>query len=207
MKPSSFDVFSSVMIAVVSILSALTAWRANATSIAVGDAEFDGISVSIQAQEARINNAILAYQHYRAFTTYFRYNAIGDQLFENPEIDDLRERTELWGLAHGLQYSFFNSRYLNQDHTQYDVQREIDELWAEANLTGDLNYQQHFDLAEAYQQKGDYLTLTLIVFAFSFFFFAAGQALQNSLRYLFAIAGLAAMLGGVCVVLVLEFTV
>lgn len=207
MKPSSFDVFSSVMIAVVSILSALTAWRANATSIAVGDAEFDGISVSIQAQEARINNAILAYQHYRAFTTYFRYNAIGDQLFENPEIDDLRERTELWGLAHGLQYSFFNSRYLDQDHTQYDVQREIDELWAEANLTGDLNYQQHFDLAEAYQQKGDYLTLTLIVFAVSFFFFAAGQALRNSLRYLFAIAGLAAMLGGVCVVLVLEFTV
>lgn len=207
MKPSRFDIFSSVMIAVVSILSALTAWRANATSIQMGDAEFQGLSISIRAQEAQINNSILAYEHYRAFTMFLRNNAIGDKLFDNPAVDDLRERTELWGIANGLQYSFFNSLYLTPDHTGYDVDREIDELWAEANLTGDLNYQQHFDAADAYRVKGDYLTLTLIVFAFSFFFFAVGQAIRNNLKYLFAMAGVAAMIGGVCAVLVLEFSV
>jgi hypothetical protein len=207
MKPSRFDIFCSVMIALVSILSALTAWRANATSIQVGNAEFDGLSTSIRAQEAHVNNSVLAYEHYRAFTTFYRYNALGDKLLGNPEIDDQRERSELWGLANGLQYNFFNSLYLNQDGTNYDVQREIDELAAEANLTGDLNYLLHYETADAYRVKGDYLTLSLVVFAISFFMFAVGQAIRNSIRYLFALVGSAALIGGVCIVLALEFSV
>jgi hypothetical protein len=87
------------------------------------------------------------------------------------------------------------------------VDREIDELWAEANLTGDLNHEPYYEAAEAYRTKGDYLTLTLIVFAVSFSFFAIGQAIRNSIKYLFALAGLAMMLGGVCIVLALEFSV
>jgi len=207
MKPTRFEVFSSVMIAIVSIMSALTAWRANAASIQVGDADFDGTAASIRAQEARIYNSVLAYQHYHAFTTYYRYNSLGDKLFETPEIGSPRERSELWGVAHGLQYDFFNSLYLAPDGRNYDVDREIEELLAEANLTGDLNYLQHFDAADAYRMKGSYLTLTLFVFAISFFFFAVGQAIRNTLKYLFAIAGLVSMMGGICAVLVLEFMV
>lgn len=207
MKTDRFDIFSSIMIAVVTILSALTAWRANATSIAVGDAEFEGLSASIRAQEARVNNAILAYEHYRAFTTYYRYNALGDLLAESPESGTERERTELWGAAHGLQYSFFDSLYLSPDGSTYDVQRQIDELWAEANLTGDLNHQQYFDEADAFRTKGDYLTLTLVVFAVSFFFFAAGQAIRNVLKYFLAFGGMVTLLGGLCIVLALEFSI
>jgi hypothetical protein len=207
MKPTRFEIFSSLMIAIVSIVSALTAWRASAASIQVGDADFDGTAASIRAQEARIYNSVLAYEHYQAFTTYYRYNSLGDKLFENSEIGSPRERSELWGIAHGLQYTFFNSLYLAPDGRNYDVDREIEELLAEANLTGDLNYLQHFDAADAFRTKGSNLTMTLIVFAISFFFFAIGQAIRNTLKYLFAIAGLVTMMGGICAVLVLEFTV
>ena len=37
-------------------------------------------------------------------------------------------------------------------------------------------------------------------------FFAVAQAIRNVLKYFFAMAGLAATLGGLCAVLVLEFT-
>jgi hypothetical protein len=207
MKTTRFDVFSSVMIAVVTILSALTAWRANATAIQVGDADFDGTAATIRTQEARIYNSILAFEHYRAFTDFYRYNALGDSLFEDQAIGPLRERSEYWGIAHGLQYSFFNSLYLDPAGDTYDVDREIEELQAEANLTGDLNFQQYFDTADAYRTKSANMNLTLIVFAVSFFLFAVGQAIRNSLRYLFAIGGLVALLGGTCAFLVLEFSI
>ncbi|HUF37070.1 MAG TPA: hypothetical protein VMN57_00995 [Anaerolineales bacterium] len=207
MKPTRFDVFSSLMIAVVSIMSAVTAWRANAASLEVGDANFEGTAASIRAQEARVFNSILAYQQYDAFTDYFLYNALGDRLFENPALDVPLERTEFWGIAHGLQYTFFNSLYLSPDGRSYDVQRQIDELWAEANLTGNLNHAPHYEAADAYDLKGGNLTLSLSIFAASFFFFAVGQAIRNTLKYLFAFAGLVTMLGAICMVLVLEFSI
>lgn len=204
MKPDRFEVFASVMIAIVSILSALTAWRANSASNEAGQADFDGISASIRAQEARIFNAIRAFEHYRAFTDYYRYNALGNQITDDAAFAAARERTEFWGLALGLQYTFFPSQYLDQEGN-YDVQREIDELWAESNAFVDLNPSQHYSRADAYRAKVSNLTGSLILFAAAFFFFAVAQAIRNVLKYFFAMAGLAATLGGLCAVLVLEF--
>ena len=204
MRPSRFEVFTSVMIAIVSICSALTAWRAAEASIAAGDADFNGFSSSIRAQEARIFNAIRAYEHYRAFTTYLRYDSLGDNIVDTSQPEAAREQSELWGLALGLQYTFFPSRYLNPSG-RYEVQREIDELWAESRALDDLNAAAHFASADIYREKGSLLTASLMVFAGSFFMFALSQAFENRIKYLFALAGVVLLLGGICVVSVFEF--
>ena len=85
------------------------------------------------------------------------------------------------------------------------MQREIDELWAESRSLGDLNAAAHFASADIFREKGSLLTASLMVFAGSFFMLALSQAFQNRIKYLFALAGLGLLLGGICLVSVFEF--
>jgi len=205
MKNYRFEVFTSLMIALVTILSAVTAWRASAASRQAGNADFEGLAASIRAQDALIFNSVGAYEHYRSFTTYFRYNELGNIMYADAAADTRREQSDLWEMALGLQYSFFNPRYLELDGL-YDVQRELDEVLAEASQAQDLNPILHFDRADQFRIKSSYLTGTLIIFAVSFFLFALGQAIQNNLRYLIALGGMVVLLGGICAAAVFEFT-
>ena len=113
MKNDRFDVWTSILIAVVTICSALTVWRANAASVQAGNADFNGLSATIRAQEARIANAVTAYEHMRAFTTYYRYDVLADKIDGTESDAAAQEQSELWGLALGLQYYFFPSTNLS----------------------------------------------------------------------------------------------
>lgn len=203
MKGNRFEVFTSILIAITTICGALTAWRANTASNTAEDADFAGLSALIQAQEAEIVNNLLVYEHYRAFTSYTRYNALGDQVSEEFADAD-RERSEHWGVALGLEYTFFPTRYIKPDGS-YNVQRELDELWAESNSLADLDSQAHFDQAQTFRDKDYYLTATLIVFAIAFFFFTVAQVVKNVLRFPLALLGVGALLLASLAVLFLEF--
>lgn len=206
MKNDRFEVLTSILIAIVTICGALTAWRASAASIEAGNADFDGLSSSIRAQEERLRNSVQAYEHLRAFTSYFRYNELGRQIQADGTQNVDLEETELFGVSLGLQYTFFQSRYLDREGN-YDVQRELDELWAESNAQKDLNPSPHFERGDSYRDKAGLMTASIIVFAVSFFFLALAQASNHFFRWVFASLGLIALLGGMCAVLVFEFAV
>jgi len=205
MRNDRFEVFTSFLIAFVTILAALTAWRVSTASIQAGDADFDGISAAIRSQEERARNAILTFEHQRAFTSYYRYNEMADRIETDNSPASDREKTELYGVALGLQYSFFPSRYVDREGV-YDTQRELDELWAESSSQKDLNPEPHFQRGDLYREKANMLTLSLIIFAFSFFFLSLAQAFNNLLRYLFGALGGAALLAGICLALIFEFS-
>jgi hypothetical protein len=204
MKGNRYEVFTSIMIAVVSILSAVTAWRATVAESAASDADFNGISAAIRAQEAGIVNAVRAYEHKRAYTHYFRYNELGNLMWETADPALEREQSELWGVALGLQYSFFPVRYVNRDGG-YDLERELDELWADSLLQDDINPQPHFEMADNFRDQSFAIASTLALFAISFFLFTVGQAIRNKLRYLFALAGLGMMFVGIAALLFFEW--
>ena len=203
MKTSRFEVFSSFMIALVTIVSAITAWRANIASTQAGDADFEGIAASIRAQEAKLANGIEAFEHFQAFTTYYRYNEHGKILDDEGDPAHQRQKSDLWGLALGLQYSFFSPQYLDEIGN-YDLQRELDELWADASQSDDLNPEPHFESADLFRNKASILTGTLIIFASAFFLFTVGQAVKNRLRYLFALSGVVVFGIGVLSILLFE---
>lgn len=204
MDHDRFEVLTSILIAVVTICGALTAWRAGVAAIQTGDADFDGISAAIRSQEARIVNSVQAYEHLRAYTDYFRSTELRNSLEDDGSLQARREQSELSGIALGLQKSFFPSRYLDEEGN-FNIERELDELWAESRSQNDLIPDPHFERADTYRDKGSLLIGSLIVFSFSFLFLTIGQAIRNRLRYFFALLGSAALLGGICSVLVFEF--
>lgn len=194
------------MIAVVTVIGAAVACRASTTTNAAGNADFSGLVATIHAEEATILNYITVYEHYQAYTLYTRYNELGNIVGDEPPSSELgRLQREVWGLALGLQYTFFPPRYLNPDGT-YDIQRELDEEWADRAQQDDLLSEPHFAIADNLRLQASLLAGVLIVFAVAFWFFTLAQAIRNRLRYFFGVGGLGVTIVGLLFWLIVEVT-
>src|SRR5215204_4550049 len=110
---SRMETLVAVLIALVTVVGAVVAWRASVADDGAGDADFAGLRASLNAEETRALNAVNAYEHYGAYTTYWRYNALGDALASEVEaaapeaVDALdRQRAEAYDLADANQDLF-----------------------------------------------------------------------------------------------------
>jgi hypothetical protein len=122
MKDDRFKSFVAVLIAIVTILGATVACLATVAGSGASDADFNGVSAAIKAQKAEVVNDITAYEHYRAYTSYVRYDEMGNLIYDetvNSGEKDAQEltnqRMEAWGLADSLRISFFPTRYVDID--------------------------------------------------------------------------------------------
>jgi len=201
MKHENFKSLVAVMVAIVTVLGASAACLASAAVSNASAADFSGLDASIRAQKADIINNIYAYEHYRAYTSYVRYDELGRLMFD-PNADNetaLRNgalQSEAWGVASGLTPSFFNPRYLNSDG-QYDLERELQEAWAQDSQDQDLDAEPYFIDSDRFRVSSSYLTADMIVFAVSFWFFTLAQATEKNIKYLWAGLGVVAALAGV----------
>ncbi len=211
-KTNRFKIFASIMIAIVTIFGATAACLASFASTGAGNADFDGLAASIKAQEAQILNQVTAYEHYRAYTTYRRYLELGHLLHDQTTVTDPdeitlinREKREVWGMALGLQHTFFPPRYLDPDGA-YNTQRELDEEWADAAQKDDLLSAPHFDKAEALRIKSNMLAADMIVFAGAFWCFTLAEVIENRWKYLFAAGGIILTLAGLAGIILVEMS-
>jgi hypothetical protein len=209
MKQAHFKTYISVMTAIVTVLGAMTACFA---TFAVSDAreyDFSGLDALIRAQKADIVNHVYAYEHYRAYTTYVRYNELGSLLYD-PDADqqtayrDGMHQRELWGAASGISEFFFKLRYLDSNG-KYDLQRELKEEWAQDSSDQDLNPDPYFKQAEQMRKKSSRLTANMIVLAISFWFFTVAQTTEKGIKYLWAALGMLAGLAGAIGILIGSF--
>lgn len=197
MKKEGFKTFTATMIALVTIVSAVAAWRAAAAASEASQADFNGLAASINAEEAHILNSISAYEHYQAFLTYTRYNELGYQLADEIDAADPNDsnlaaleqgKSDSWGIAYGLQYLFFPSRYLRPDGS-YDLQREMDELTADAERREDVKPDLHFTRSDSQRLKSNLLISTLIFLGLALWMFTCAQIIERAIKYAFAVAG------------------
>ena len=213
MKNEGFKTFTAIMIALVTMCSALAAWRAAVAANEAGQADFDGLTAAINSEEAQVLNSITVTEHYQAFLAYRRYNELGDKLKDEiagaPQGDpDARApleqlKSDSWGIAYGLQSLFFPSRYLRTDGT-YDSQREMDEENAESERQRDVKPQLHFTRADQLRTKADLLVGMLIFFGVSLWMFTCAQIIERTIRVAFAGVGMLFLVGGLAGVLLLE---
>ncbi len=198
MKTEGFKTFTATMIALVTIVSAVAAWRAAAAASESSQADFNGLAASINAEEAHMLNSISAYGHFQAFLTYTRYNELGYRLADeiaaadpgDSRITALEQgKSDSWGIAYGLQYLFFPSRYLRPDGS-YDLQREMDELTADSERQEDIKPDLHFNRADAYRLKSNLLISTLIFLGLALWMFTCAQIIERSAKYGFAVGGI-----------------
>lgn len=194
MKTDNFKTFTASMIAVVTVISALTAWRASIASQEASEADFRGLVATVNAEEAQVLTAIKVAEHYQAFLDYTRYNEVGNKIYDALQGGPAdaaaleRQKSDSWGIAYGLQALFFPSRYLLPEGT-YDSQRERDELLADAQRAADTRSDLHFEEGDKLRRKANLLVGMLIALGISFWFFTLAQIIEHKARLLFALGG------------------
>lgn len=194
MPTEKFKTFTASMIAVVTVVSALVTWRAAMAAQSAGDAIFDGLVASVNAEEAAVLSTIKVAEHYQAYLGYTRYNELGNKLYDalqdNPkdEAQLEQQKSDSWGIAYGLQSMFFPSRYLLPDGS-YDSERELDELLADEQRARDTRSDLHFAEGDLLRRKSNLLVNMLIPLGIAFWFFTLAQILDHKVRYLFAAVG------------------
>lgn len=211
MKQDNFKSWIAVLTALVTVLGATAACLASVAVSNAGDADFSGLDASIRAQKAEIINHINAYQHYRAFTEYVRYNELGNLMYDPEAPVDAETgarnaafQQEVWGVASGISALFFSPRYINSDG-QYDLERELQEEFAQDAQNEDLNSQPYFDESDKFRKQSSFLTADMIVLAISFWFFTAAQATGKKIKYFWAVLGVLFALAGLAGILVGRF--
>ena len=213
-KESKLETIVAILIAIVTVIGAVVAWRASVAADSAGDADFAGLQASLNAEETRALNNVNAYEHYGAYVNYRRYlnlgNAIADDLANDPSTPEDqafmldRQRAEAYDLSNANQ-TLFPNRFLNRDGS-YSVTRELGEAWADAAKQKDLDPDPHYAEADGLRQKTNLLLATLSLLAIGLVFFTLVEAADERLQMIMVGLGGAFSLVGTIIALVIEFT-
>ena len=209
MKQESFKSLIAVLTAIVTVLGATAACLASVAVSTAGDNDFAGLDASIRGQKAEIINYVVAYEHYRAFTSYMRYNELGNLLYDPTADQDTDARNaavqrEVWGIASGISSVFFSPRYITSEG-QYDLERELQEEYAKDSQSEDLNPSPYFEESDKQRNISATLTADMIVFAVSFWFLTLAQATEKNIKYVWAVLGILMGLAGIVGIIIGRF--
>lgn len=191
MNEKKFKSLIAVLIAIITVLGASAACFASGSVSDASDADFAGLDASVRAEKADIINHVNALEHYDAYTDFVKYNELGFMLFQ-----ENGNSGEAWGLADGLSFQFFNTRYLNPDGS-YDLDRELQEAFAQDAQSEDLNAQPYFTESDALRNRSSFFSANMVVFAFSFWFLTLAQAAEKKIKYAWLALGILFGLGGI----------
>lgn len=193
-----FDVTVPILMAVVTIVSALIAWQATIDADDAGNADFAGLGAAVNRQDARVLDATTTHQQHRAYTSYVRNVEVGDAI--NADLLDPKktyggrrlaamqaERAARWNQTI-VDKDFFDTRYLGADGT-YDTRRQLGELAAEAAQLKDVEPESHFAVADDMRDDAKTTVALLIVMGFALLFYTLASELRHAVRYLFAVLG------------------
>ncbi len=209
MKSSKFKSWIAVLSAFITMLSASAACFASVSVSTAGDNDFDGLDSAIRKQKAEIVNQINAFEHYRAFTSYTRYNELGASYYDpnadaNAQARNATLQREAWGIASGISSNFFDPRYVSPEG-RYDLQRELQEEYAQDAQNEDLEFAPYFEESDQQRQISTRFSGMMIVFAISFWFFTLAQASEKNIKYLWAFLGGLVGFAGVVALLMEKF--
>ena len=203
------ETFVALLIALVTVIGAVVAWRASVADDGAGDADFAGLKASLNAEETRALNAVNAYEHYGAYTTYWRYNALGNALaaeveFASDEAIQIldRQRAEAYDLADANQ-DLFPNRFLNRDGT-YSVARETGEAWADAAREKDLYPDPQYAEADKLRTKSNQLLGTITLMGLALVAFTLVETVEGKLKLGFVALGIVLAAAGTIAAVALE---
>ncbi len=203
-KRQWFKAIVSTLIAIVTIVGAWVAWRAQVAGGDGGDNDARGLLALQNNQETVALSYIQANSHEIAYTDYLRNRKIAIGMMQDGTVQNALDPesvalqiTQTLDLANTNKYFFFPGRYLDQND-QYDFNREVNELYAKAEQEKDLDFQKYFDASDASGDKVMGLIALLIVLAASLWLLALSEILVSAVKYMTGLGGLIFLIiGGV----------
>ncbi len=188
-KSDFFQISVAILIAIISLLGGVLAWRGNL--VAVDDADIAGLNATLNAETTQFINNTTLYKRYRAYSVYVVNNKLQQQIETDAKNVPATEQNKLTAeQSQSVDFMatsrlFFPTRYLNHDGS-YNIKRDLGEAWAQASQLLDLNPQSHFDEANALRAKETTINEAFVWLAVSMLFFAIAQMLNPAhqiLRY------------------------
>src|SRR5215213_737780 len=182
----------STLIAVVTVLGAFVAWRAQVAGTESGDLEAEGLRASQAGQEVQNRIIIEVAEHYTAYLDFLRNRTLAFSDLQDlnntenitPEEEEkiYREFVENIDLAASTKRYFFPGRYLEYDETgeTYNYALEYNELYAAEERDRDLDPQKSFDRADQLGDKVMALLGVLVVLAISLWLLAISEILGTA---------------------------
>lgn len=203
----------ALLIAAVSVISAVVTWRASVAADAAGDADVAGIRATINLTETNALASVKGYSDYASFLDYYKYRETSNQIEQelgslpadaadesnalNQELADTHDLTTAASLA-------FPNEYLNRDGT-YALSRQTGEYVANAARERDLNPQPSFDEADAMRTHTNQLLIAVSVLVVALIFYTLIEATDNKkIKYVLLSIGTAIFLAGSIAALLVE---
>jgi len=210
-KENRLETVVAILIAIVTVVGAIVAWRASVADDGAGDADFAGLKASLNTEETRALNYVNAYEHYGAYTTYARYQNLGHAIAADLEAGGQteeaaalldRQRAEAYDLAKANQY-LFPARFINRNGA-YGLQRELGEMWADAAKEKDLNPDPQYADADKLRAKTNRLLGTLTLMGIGLVFFTLVESVGDKPKYLMVGGGVLFSLAGIVLAVMID---
>lgn len=203
----------AILIAIVTVIGALVAWRASVSDDASGDADYAGLRAAASYEDARANSRVNAYEDYSVFISYYRYKALSDgldKLAENAQGERqnelLKQSKEMANLATAnlnLLDELEAARNLRRDG-KYNLQRDVGVRMAAAAKKDNLDFAGQFKEAEGYRVKTLHLLKAVVILSLSLVAFTLVESFEGAMAYLLVGAGVLTMLGGTIYAILVE---
>ncbi len=202
------EIIIAMLIAIVSLTFAASAWRISLVSSSAGDANRQGTLDAIKKQAATNEDWRKTYEEANYAVSYATYAAQVEALEASGDASAAEQATNLRTyLLPNLQLlaSPLASEeiYLNPDGT-YDLQKRFNALMDETPDLRDLDPQKSFKLAGQYFSEQRWLTVASVVLAISLFWLALAEVSGKRLRLTVLVIGSAVYLLGLGSMVVIE---
>lgn len=180
------EIIIAIVIAVVSVTTAFSAWRASMVSSAAGDAIRQGLLDAVKKQAAYSEDWRRTYEEAGYAQTY-SVTLAQVEAFENSDIPAAREQAEMLRqyLLPNLQLVAdpltTDEKYLKADGT-YDLELRFQDLEASYPDLAAIDPHTSFTLSDQYASEQRWLTAGVVLLAVSLFWLALAEVSAKSSR-------------------------
>ena len=218
-RDNLIETVTSILIGVVTVLTAAVVWRASVSGDAATGADRQGIINTLKAAAAKAENLAYLYQQeadlaqthvlLQAQIDYLRGRADEFATGEKGSAEAAILNSEADALLIADQGTVANTplaadtQYRLEDGT-FDFDARLEDIAAENPDLAALDPEQDFAQADRLDNKALYLALTVIIFAVALFALTLAQITKSRIRVFFLAAGVIIAAGAIFAVLGLE---
>ena len=161
-EDSKINLWTGLMIALLTVVAAVVAWRASVADDAAGDEDYAGLQATVNAEETRALTYVEAMEHSGAFLSFHRNKLLSDRLEKAGKEAASHEAADLAAANLGQ----FPPRFMNRDGT-YSVARDLGSMWQDEAKLKDMDDESHFQASEIFRAKSLKLSLAVVVLTLS----------------------------------------
>ena len=210
-KPRIFsETILAIMIAVVTVLSALVSRQAAFFGHTRVEEDLDGLLASVNMQETHIMAQITAYDDLASYTRWWQYTQLAESVVQDIEASDDSQEDALLGaeLHHYAQLALdskvlFPNRYLT-DGAGYNLDLQLGEMWADAAEERDLDPAPHFEESDNLIRRTMYMLAAGAILSIGLIFYALVESLEmasSRSRCLLILGSLLSVIGVIVAIL------